>query len=53
MHTVENILNRSVSNWSKILGCGGDKTATRPQNQEIKVKKSIGKKTNKKEKSNE
>ena len=29
MWTIESILNRSVDNWSKILGCSGEKTTTK------------------------
>ena len=43
MYTIEKILNRSVSNWSKILGCSNEKTTTKPK------KKAIKKKVNKEE----
>ena len=29
MWTIESILNRSVDNWSKILGCSNEKTTAK------------------------
>ena len=38
MYTVEKILNRSVSNWSQILGCSNEKTITKPKKKATKKK---------------
>ena len=41
MYTVKEILDRSVSNWSKILGCSDNKkpTTTKPRKKEKVSKK--------------
>lgn len=39
MHTVEQILDRSVSNWSQILGCGKEKTTAVPMKKKTTKKK--------------
>ena len=39
MYTIEKILNRSVSNWSKILGCSNEKTTTKPRKKYARKKK--------------
>jgi len=39
MYTVKEILDRSVSNWSTILGCSNEKTITKPQKKSVRKKK--------------
>jgi hypothetical protein len=39
MYTVKEILDRSVSNWSKILGCSDKKTTTTKPRKKKKVSK--------------
>ncbi len=39
MYTIESMLNRAVSDWSKILGCSNEKTTTKPKKRKKKENK--------------
>ena len=45
MWTIESILNRSVDNWSKILGCNNKKTTTKQKRKTAVNKKKASKKS--------
>lgn len=39
MYTINEILKRTVSGWSKILGCSDEKTTTKPVTKKNTIKK--------------